>query len=88
MLRSFEGGTVHLINGAMIRCARGLLGWSARTLAQRSHVGIATIQRIEAAKFAVCGQNSTIHKIEHALVDANVHFTENAAGEIGVHIKS
>ena len=76
-----------MINGAMIRCAREMLGWSASTLAQRSHVGTATIQRIEAAKFAVYGQYRTINKIEHTLVDAGVRFSEGTAGEIGVQIK-
>ena len=71
----------------MIRGARGLLGWSARTLAQRSHVGTATGQRIENANFAVYGQYRTIDKIEYALIDAGVRFTESSAGEIGVQIK-
>jgi len=76
-----------MINGAMIRCARGMLGWSASTLARRSHVGTATVQRIETAKFAVYGQYLTINKIEHTLVDAGVRFTEGSDGEIGIQLK-
>ena len=71
----------------MIRCAREMVGWSAGTLARRSHVGTATIQRIEAAKFAVYGQYRTINKIEHTLLDAGVRLTEGFDGEIGVYIK-
>ena len=76
-----------MINGTLIRGARGLLGWSARTLAQRAHVGTATVQRIENAKYAFCGQYRTIDRIEHAFIDAGVRFIETSAGEIGVQIK-
>ena len=82
----FKAGRSFMINGALVRGARGLLGWSARSLAQRSQLGIATVQRIETAKFAVSGQYRTINKIEHALVDAGVRFAEGSNGEIGVQI--
>ena len=76
-----------MINGTLIRGARGLLGLSAQALAQRAHVGTATVQRLENAKYAMCGQCRTIDKIERALVEAGVHFIEGCAGEIGVQNK-
>ena len=76
-----------MINGTLIRGARGLLGLSAQALAQRAHVGTATVQRLENAKYAMCGQCRTIDKIERALVESGVHFIEGCAGEIGVQIK-
>jgi len=75
-----------MINGTLIRGARGLLGWSAKELAQRAHVGTATVQRIEHAKDLLYGQCRTIERIEHALVDGGVHFIEGADGEMGVQI--
>lgn len=36
-----------MLTGAQIRAARALLDWSARELAVRSGVGIATIHRLE-----------------------------------------
>ena len=75
-----------MINGTLIRGARGLLGWSAKELAQRAHVGTATVQRIEQAKYRLYGQYRTIERIEHALVDGGVRFTEGVDGEIGVQI--
>ena len=75
-----------MINGTLIRGARGLLGWSAKELAQRARVGTATVQRIEHAKDLLYGQYRTIERIEHALVDGGVRFTEGADGELGVLI--
>ena len=83
----FTERSAHIKNGAMIRGARGLLGWSAQTLAQRAHVGTATVQRIENSKDVMCGRCRTIDKIERALVEAGVCFTEGSAGEIGVQIE-
>jgi transcriptional regulator with XRE-family HTH domain len=38
-----------MITGAQIRAARGLVRWSAETLAERSKLGVATIRRAEAS---------------------------------------
>jgi transcriptional regulator with XRE-family HTH domain len=75
-----------MINGMLIRAARGLLGWSAKELAQRADVGTATLQRIEHDNDSLHVQYRTIERIEHALVDSGVRFTEGVDGEIGVQI--
>ena len=85
-LRSNYESECSMINGILIRGARGLLGWSAKKLAQRAHVGTATVQRIEHSHDAAYGQRRTIDRIEHALVDGGVHFTEGPAGELGVQL--
>jgi ribosome-binding protein aMBF1 (putative translation factor) len=77
-----------MINGTLIRGARVLLGWSAKDLAQHAHVGTATVQRIEHAKYDSYGQYRTVNKIEHALAEAGVRFTDGPDGEIGVQIKA
>jgi transcriptional regulator with XRE-family HTH domain len=72
---------------AQIRAARGLLGWSQSQLARRAGVGPATLQRIEQSDGIVKGNFSTIIKIQKALEQAGIHFTEDDTGEIGVRLK-
>lgn len=73
-----------MINGALIKAARGLLGWSGKTLAQRAHIGTATLQRIERASYVDCGQYGTIRKIRDVLMEEGVRFTDETGGDIGV----
>src|SRR5712692_7534204 len=71
---------------SQIRAARALLGWNQGKLARAAGVGLATLQRIEQNEGVVKGNFSTILKIQKALEQAGVHFTDDDAGEIGVHI--
>ncbi len=72
---------------AQIRAARALLGWSQDQLARRAGVGLATLQRIEQAKGVVKGNFSTILKIQKALEQAGIRFTEDDAGHVGVQLQ-
>jgi transcriptional regulator with XRE-family HTH domain len=72
---------------AQIRAARALLGWSQGQLARRAAVGPATLQRIEQSNGIVKGNFSTIIKIQKALEQAGIRFTEDDTGEIGVQLK-
>ena len=69
---------------AQIRAARGLLGWSQGKLARAAGVGLATLQRIEQSEGVVKGNFATVLKIQNALEQAGIHFTDDEAGEIGV----
>jgi transcriptional regulator with XRE-family HTH domain len=71
---------------AQIRAARALLGWSQTQLARRAGLGLATLQRIERNEGIEKGKFSTVIKIQKALEQAGIHFTEDA-GEIGVRLK-
>jgi hypothetical protein len=51
-------------------------------------VGLATLQRIEQNEGVVKGNFSTVLKIQKVLEQAGVHFTDNDAGEIGVHLQT
>lgn len=73
-----------MINGALIRAARALLGWSGKTLAERANIGTATLQRIEQANHIDASQFRTIQKIQHTLAEAGIRFLEDASGDIGV----
>jgi transcriptional regulator with XRE-family HTH domain len=70
-----------------IRAARALLGWSQDKLARRAGIGLATLRRIEQNEGVLKGNFSTILKIEKALEQAGIHFTEDDSGEIGVRLK-
>ena len=72
---------------AQIRAARALLGWSQDKLARRADIGLATLRRIEQTEGIVKGNFSTVIKIQKALEQAGIHFTEDDTGEIGVRLK-
>jgi transcriptional regulator with XRE-family HTH domain len=72
---------------SQIRAARALLGWSQGKLARAAGVGLATLQRIEQSEGVVKGNFSTVLKIQKALEQAGIHFTDGEAGEIGVRLR-
>jgi transcriptional regulator with XRE-family HTH domain len=72
---------------AQIRAARALLGWSQDQLAREAEIGPATLRRIEQNEGVLRGNFSTILKIQRALEQHGIHFTEDSAGEIGVRMK-
>jgi transcriptional regulator with XRE-family HTH domain len=75
-------------HSSQIRAARALLGWSQATLAQVAGTSLATLQRIEQNEGVVKGNFSTILKIQRALEEAGIRFTDDDAGEIGVCLRS
>ena len=72
---------------AQIRAARALLGWSQSQLASAAGVGLATLQRIEQSEGVVKGKFATVLKIQNALEQAGIYFTDDEAGEIGVRLQ-
>ena len=72
---------------SQIRAGRALLGWSQTELARTAGVGLATLQRIEQNDGVVKGNFSTILKIQKALEQAGIVFTDGDAGEIGVRLQ-
>ena len=63
------------------------MGWSQTELARTAGVGLATLQRIEQNDGVVKGNFSTILKIQKALEQAGIVFTDGDAGEIGVRLQ-
>ena len=72
---------------SQIRAARALLGWSQDKLARAAGVGLATLQRLEQNEGVVKGNFSTILKIQKVLEQAGIRFSDDEAGEIGVHLQ-
>jgi transcriptional regulator with XRE-family HTH domain len=76
------------MKGIQIRAARSLLNWSQQELANRSDLGLSTIQRIERAENLV-GLASTAAKIRQTLEDAGAVFIEAGPdGGPGVRLKT
>jgi transcriptional regulator with XRE-family HTH domain len=73
---------------SQVRAARALLGWSQGKLAHIAGVGLATLQRIEQKEGVVRGNFSTALKIQKALENAGIRFTDDEAGEIGVRLQT
>ncbi len=71
-----------------IRAARALLRWSARELAARSLVHLATIQRMEGLHGVLRGRIATLQKVQTALEAAGVEFTEPKPGDSGVRLQA
>ena len=63
------------------------MGWSQTELARTAGVGLATLQRIEQNDGVVKGNFSTILKIQKALEQAGIVFTDSGAAEIGVRLQ-
>ncbi len=72
-----------LLKSMQLRAARALLGWTARELAEQSHVHLSTVQRMEQCHGTVRGNVTSLDAILDALQDSGIEFiSEN--GRIGV----
>jgi transcriptional regulator with XRE-family HTH domain len=77
-----------MLFAAQIRAARALLDWRQADLARAADVAITTIRRIEAQPGPVMGYVSTLLRLQQALEEAGVTFTdEDETGGIGVRLK-
>ncbi len=75
------------MTGAQMRAARALLRWRAQDLADKAHVGIATIQRAEKEDGPVAMIPSTSEAIRRALETAGVEFIPENGGGVGVRLR-
>jgi transcriptional regulator with XRE-family HTH domain len=63
-----------MIQSAQIRAARALLDWTARELAERSGVSLATIQRLERQSGIPVSHPRTLADLKRAFEEAGVEF--------------
>jgi transcriptional regulator with XRE-family HTH domain len=78
-----------MLHSSQIRAARALLGWRQEDLASASHVGVATIQRIEKGDGAVMSNMATLLRLQETIEQAGVRFiSADDAGGIGVRLAS
>ena len=64
-----------MLTPGQIRAARAFLGWSARELAERAGVHMATVQRIERRNGPLRANVDSLHKIEQTLGTAGIEFS-------------
>ena len=75
-----------MIIAAQIRAARALLRWSARELAERAEIGLATIQRLELDEGVPTGRARTLMQLQQALELAGVEFIGSPDDAPGVRL--
>jgi len=68
--------------GAQIRAARGLIRWSAETLAERSKLGAATIRRAAASDGLPKMTAANLAAVQAALEAAGVVFLDENGGGV------
>lgn len=64
-----------MITGSQVRGARGLLDWSADTLAEKAGLSVDTVRNIE--KGRVQGHSTSIEKIIQVFSNSGIEFIEN-----------
>jgi transcriptional regulator with XRE-family HTH domain len=74
-------------SGSQIRAARGLLGWSASELAERSEVTLRTIQRFETAEGVPPNRSGTLDKVRVALEAQGIEFLGDPETSPGVRLR-
>ncbi len=72
-----------MITAEQIRGARAMLRWSANSLADRSGLGIATIQRMEALRGVPTSSARNVEIVQRTLEDAGIVFIEEERGRTG-----
>jgi transcriptional regulator with XRE-family HTH domain len=68
-----------------LRAARALLAWSQERLAAESGVSLPTIKRLEPGEGALATTVATLERLQRALEDAGVEFTNG--GGAGVRLR-
>lgn len=75
-----------MITSKQIMGARGMLGWSAKKLAEMSGLGIATIQRME-RRGPADSTAGNVEAVENALKDADIVFNLDEGTGPGVRMR-
>ncbi len=80
-----------MITSAQMKAARALLGIDQRQLAQRAHLSLPTIQRMEASNGVVRGNVDSLMKLVEALAADGIELigegTASNGGGRGVRLK-
>ena len=74
-----------MVTAAQLRAARGLLGWTARELAEQSGVHRNTISRAEAD--AAAGHGYALAQLVMTLEAAGVEFLDEQGEGVGVKLR-
>jgi transcriptional regulator with XRE-family HTH domain len=76
-----------MVTGAQVRMARAFLRWSAVELAEKSGVGISTINRIESEDGFPASRGGNIEAVHKALAGAGITFLQDSEEGVGIRGK-
>ena len=77
-----------MITNCQIRAARALINWSARELAVKSGVGVATVRRMELAEGIPSSNAKNLELVKRALEQMGVEFIGTSEDRPGVRLSS
>jgi transcriptional regulator with XRE-family HTH domain len=77
-----------MITSCQIRAARALINWSARELAIKSGVGVATVRRMELAEGIPSSNAQNLELVKRALELLGVEFIGTPEDRPGVRLSS
>jgi transcriptional regulator with XRE-family HTH domain len=77
-----------MITSCQIRAARALINWSARELAVKSGVGVATVRRMELAEGIPSSNAQNLELVKRALELLGVEFIGTPEDRPGVRLSS
>jgi transcriptional regulator with XRE-family HTH domain len=72
-----------MITASQLRAARSLLGIDQRTLADRAHLSLPTIQRMEASDGVIRGNVDSLTKVVQALENMGLELIGDGAASAG-----
>ena len=75
-----------MITSCQIRAARALINWSARELAEKAGVGVATVRRMELAESIPSSNAITLNLVKKTLESAGVEFVGDQDNAPGVRL--
>ena len=75
-----------MITGCQIRAARALINWSARVLAEKSGIGVATIRRIELVDGIPSSNAQTLSALKNTLEAEGLKFIGSPDDSPGVRL--
>ncbi len=76
-----------MITSGQIKAGRGLVGWTARELAQRAEIGFSTLIRLESEEGVPSSNVRTLEAIKKAFEDAGIEFIGTPESGAGVRWK-
>ena len=77
-----------MITSSQIKAARGLIGWTARELAEKAGIGFSTLIRLESVVGVPASHVKTLEAIKRAFEGAGLEFIGTPEAGAGVRWKS
>ncbi len=76
-----------MITSGQIKAARGLIGWTARQLAEKAEIGFSTLIRLESEEGVPSSHVKTLRAIKESFEKAGIEFIGTPESGAGVRWK-